>query len=82
MEILEEIKKKVREDEAFSASLKEAKTPEDVLKALLSSGFEVTFDEVKAMAKTEDGELSDDHLDAVSAGFILNPPDIQWPFWE
>lgn len=78
--ILEEIRKKVSEDEAFSSSLKEAQAPQEVFEVLLKAGFNVTLDEVKAMAKTGDGELSDDQLDAVSGGSI-RPPIVEWPFW-
>ena len=81
MEILERIRKKVQEDAAFSASLKEARNAEDVLKVLLAAGFQVTLEEVLAMAKTDGTELNDEQLEMASGGLILNPPDIQWPFW-
>ena len=81
MEILEQIKKRVQEDADFSASLKSARNAEDVLKVLLAAGFQVTLEEVLAMAKTDGTELNDEQLEMASGGLILNPPDIQWPFW-
>ena len=81
MEILERIRKKVQEDAAFSAALKEAKNAEEVLQVLLTAGFQVTLEEVLAMAKTDGTELNDEQLEMASGGLILNPPDIQWPFW-
>lgn len=81
MEILERIRKKVQEDAAFSAALKEAKNAEEVLQVLLAAGFQVTLEEVLAMAKTDGTELNDEQLEMASGGFVFNPPDIQWPFW-
>lgn len=81
MEILEQIKKKAQEDAAFSAALKEAKNAEEVLQVLLAAGFQVTLEEVLAMAKTDGTELNDEQLEMASGGFVFNPPDIQWPFW-
>ena len=78
---MEQIKKKAQEDAAFSASLKEARNAEDVLKVLLAAGFQVTLEEVLAMAKTDGTELNDEQLEMASGGFVFNPPDIQWPFW-
>ena len=63
MTLLEEIKAKEKEDKAFAASLKEAKTQEELVKVLKAAGFEVSMDEV---GKT--GELSEDELDSVSGG--------------
>ena len=81
MEILERIRKKVQEDAAFSAALKEAKNAEEVLQVLLAAGFQVTLEEVLAMAKTDGTELNDEQMEMASGGFVFNPPDIQWPFW-
>ena len=78
---MEQIKKKAQEDAAFSGSLKEARNAEDVLKVLLAAGFQVTLEEVLAMAKTDGTELNDEQLEMASGGFVFNPPDIQWPFW-
>ena len=80
MEILEQIRKKVQEDTAFSASLKEAKTPEEVLKVLLAAGFPVTMADVLAMAKADAAELNDELLETVSGG-TLRPTHVEWPFW-
>ncbi len=60
--------------------MKRAKTAEEVLEVLLSAGFEMTIDEVKAMAKTDEVELSDEALESVSGG-TLRPTHVQWPFW-
>ena len=80
MTVLEEIRAKVKEDKALSDSLKRAKTAEEVLEVLLSAGFEMTIDEVKAMAETDEVELSDEALGSVSGG-TLRPTRVQWPFW-
>lgn len=71
MEILKQIKKNVQEDAAFSASLKEAKTPEEVLKVLLAAGFQVGLEDVLAMAKAADAPLSDEDLGKVAGGELF-----------
>lgn len=80
MEILKQIKKNVQEDAAFSASLKAAKTPEEVLKVLLAAGFQVTMEDLLAMAKPDAAGLSDEQLETVSGG-TLRPTHVPWPFW-
>ena len=70
MEILKQIKKNVQEDAAFSASLKAAKTPEEVLKVLLAAGFQVTMEDVLAMAKADAASLSDEELGKVAGGLF------------
>ena len=80
MELIEKIKQKIKEDSVFAASLKAAKTPEDVLNTLLEAGFDVTREDVMAMAKAGGEELSDEQLDAASGG-TLRPTHVQWPFW-
>lgn len=71
MEILKQIKKNVQEDAAFSASLKAAKTPEEVLKVLLAAGFQVTMEDVLAMAKPDAAPLSDEDLGKVAGGELF-----------
>ena len=71
MEILKQIKKNVQEDAAFSASLKEAKTPEEVLKLLLAAGFQVTMEDVLAVAKAAAAPLSDEDLGKVAGGELF-----------
>ena len=80
MTVLEEIRARIKEDKALSDSLREAKTAEEVLSILRSAGFELSLDEVKAMAKSDDVELSDDALESISGG-TLRPTHVQWPFW-
>ena len=75
MTVLEEIRARIKEDKALSDSLREAKTAEEVLSILQSAGFELSLDEVKAMAKSDDVELSDDALESISGGSMkLSPP--------
>ena len=81
MEIKEQIQQKINNDPAFAAALKEARNAEEVLQVLLAAGFQVTLEEVLAMAKTDGTELNDEQLEMASGGFVFNPPDIQWPFW-
>lgn len=71
MEILKQIKKNVQEDAAFSASLKAAKTPEEVLKVLLAAGFQVTMEDVLAVAKADAAPLSDEDLGKVAGGELF-----------
>ena len=80
MTVLEEIRARIKEDKALSDSLREAKTAEEVLSILQSAGFELSLDEVKAMAKSDAVELSDDALESISGG-TLRPTHVQWPFW-
>ena len=80
MTVLEEIRARIKEDKALSDSLREAKTAEEVLSILRSAGFELSLDEVKAMAKSDNVELSDDALESISGG-TLRPTHVQWPFW-
>ena len=80
MTVLEEIRARIKEDKALSDSLREAKTAEEVLSILRSAGFELSLDEVKAMAKSDAVELSDDALESISGG-TLRPTHVQWPFW-
>ena len=80
MTVLEEIRARIKEDKALSDSLKGAKTAEEVLSILRSAGFELSLDEVKAMAKSDAVELSDDALESISGG-TLRPTHVQWPFW-
>ncbi|MGN0714578.1 MAG: Nif11-like leader peptide family RiPP precursor [Anaerovoracaceae bacterium] len=71
MEKMEQIKKKIAEDVEFAASLKAAKTPEEVLDKLIAAGYEVTEDDLKSL-KVSDGEpISDDDLDNVAGGFFF-----------
>ena len=71
MDKLEQIKKKVAEDAEFAASLKETKTPEELLDKLIAAGYEVTADDLKSL-KGSDGEpISDDDLDNVAGGMYF-----------
>ena len=82
MENKEQIQQKITTDPAFAASLKAAKTPEEVLKVLLAAGFQVTMEDVLAMAKPDAAGLSDEQLETVSGGSItIRPPLVEWPFW-
>lgn len=80
MDILEQIRKQVQKDPAFSAALKEAKNAEEVRKVLLAAGFQVSLADVLAMASADFGALSDEQLESVSGGSI-RPPLVEWPFW-
>ena len=80
MEMIGKIKQRMAEDSAFDDALKAAKTPEEVLNTLLEAGFDVTREDVMAMAKAGGEELSDEQLDAASGG-TLRPTHVQWPFW-
>ena len=76
----EQFRKKVQEDTAFSASLKEAKTPEEVQKALLAAGFQVPMEDVLAMVKPDAVELSDEQLEAASGGWDDSDEE-EWLKW-
>lgn len=70
MEIKEQIKQKINNDPAFAAALKEAKNAEEVLKVLLAAGFQVTMEDVLAVAKADAVPLSDEELGKAAGGFF------------
>ena len=73
MDKSEQIKKRIAEDAAFAASLKEAKTPEQLMEKLCAEGYPVTLDDLKAMKCSDGTPLSDEELDNVAGGW--------WIFW-
>lgn len=63
---LKEFMQKLAEDTGFAEGFKDAKSMEEILNKIKAAGFEVTEEELKAAAKTE--ELNDDALEGVAGG--------------
>lgn len=57
--------------EALVSKLNEAETAEDVIKICAEAGYEVTEEQLKALAVEENEELSEDALDHVAGGVIV-----------
>ena len=61
-------------DAAFVEALKNAETPEEAQKVFASKGIDYSIEEVKAIAagiQGDDGELSEENLEAVAGGSVL-----------
>lgn len=59
--------------EALEAKLEAAQTTEDVIKAFAEEGIEVTREQLEAPVPSgPDGELSEDALDNVSGGSVID----------
>ena len=59
------------QDPALAEALEKAETPEAVIALAKEKGFEITAEDLASIP--ESGELSDDELDGVAGGMILNP---------
>ena len=59
------------QDPALAEALEKAETPEAVIALAKEKGFEITAEDLASVPET--GELSDDELDGVAGGMILNP---------
>ena len=59
------------QDPALAEALEKAETPEAVIALAKEKGFEITAEDLASVHVT--GELSDDELDGVAGGMILNP---------
>ena len=58
-------------DAAFAEKLNGADSPETVLALAKEKGFELTLEDLQAALPT--GELSDEALDGVAGGMVVNP---------
>ena len=58
-------------DAAFAEKLNGADRPETVLALAKEKGFELTLEDLQAALPT--GELSDEALDGVAGGMVVNP---------
>lgn len=61
------------QDAAFAASLKETKSPEELLARLREAGYDLTMDDLKALKSAGGTAISDEDLDKVAGGW--------WIFW-
>ena len=64
----------VMKDESFVQQLAATEEPEEAQKLFASRGIDFTLEEVKAIAagvQSENGELGEDDLEAVSGGSVL-----------
>ncbi len=74
----EALVEKIMQDQAFVDQLSDAESAEAAQKLFASKGVEFTLEEVKAIAagvQAENGELSEDDLEAVSGGVSLKDVD-------
>lgn len=95
MEIKEQIKQKFDTDLAFAAALKAAKNGEEAAEAFRAAGFQLSQEDMLAMANAGSESLSEEQLEAVSGGIYVDkggertatsgaedvPPPNWWIFW-
>lgn len=66
--------KELFSDEAFTASILEMETPEEVQKALSDKGLELSLEEISTIQNSllnNEGELSEDELENVAGGIAV-----------
>ncbi|WHH58785.1 Nif11-like leader peptide family natural product precursor [Petroclostridium sp. X23] len=61
----------LKQDDALKEKLHKVKTEDEVMGVIKEAGFELDFDELKALREQEGVELTDDELDGVSGGNIF-----------
>ena len=66
---INELKQKIESDAAFKESLQKSADAKDLLNKIKEAGFDVTPEElVNTVQSGENGEVSDDDLEAVAGG--------------
>lgn len=72
MESMKEFTKKVAEDKAFAEEIAKAASKEELLAKAKEAGFELTAADLTELAKVGEGELSDDGLERVAGGSMID----------
>lgn len=66
---IKELKQRLENDEAFKESLQKSADAKELLNKIKAAGFDVTPEELVNTVKSgENGEISDDELEAVAGG--------------
>ena len=65
---LNELKQKMESDVAFKESLQKSADAKDFMEKIKAAGFDVTPEELINTVSGENGEISDDELEAVAGG--------------